>query len=101
AEDRLTTPAPVHPEYDAEGQHLTASLQVLENRIEYIGNYQVTGANAHDIAALHRFLVQLYQSLKSARQQVYFGRLDVTLNGGLDETHYLGRVGLEQDNQIV
>ena len=96
----MTTPD--HPEHPLEAEHLRATLAVLEQRRDEVGNYEATGPTAYDAAMLHRHLVRIYQALGLASRQVYFGRLDLRPAGMPDrETHYLGRIGVERGGQIV
>jgi DNA helicase-2/ATP-dependent DNA helicase PcrA len=96
----VTTPD--HPERRAEAAHLADTLAILEARIDEVGSFKVQGFTTHDTAALHRKYVEIYTSLKSARQQVYFGRLDFTpLGAAAPESHYLGKVGFDRNSRLV
>lgn len=99
----MTTAAPPpHPELVAELAHLDRTYAILETRIEEVGNYKVQGFTTHDTAALHRKLVETYTTLKGARKQVYFGRLDFTpADRPGPETYYFGKIGFERNSRIV
>ena len=91
-----------HPEATPEDEHLRQTLEKLEQRIEEIGTWEVQGPTTEDTAALHRQFVIVYNNLVSARQQVYFGRLDALPGNRLEaEAHYIGRVGVEQRGKIL
>jgi DNA helicase-2/ATP-dependent DNA helicase PcrA len=91
-----------HPEATPEDQHLSRTLETLEQRIEEIGSWDVWGPTPDDTAALHRHMVKVYKDLVSARKQVYFGRLDVLPAGKTEpEAHYIGRIGFDQRGKII
>ncbi|MCC6189322.1 MAG: UvrD-helicase domain-containing protein [Anaerolineales bacterium] len=91
-----------HPERPAETAHLAETLAILEARIAEVGSYKVQGFTTHDTAALHRKLVEMHLALKSARQQVFFGRLDFVPDGApAAETHYLGKVGFDRNSRLI
>lgn len=97
---------PEHPDLTAETEHLRSTLAVLEARIEEVGALEPHGPTAHDTDSLIRRLKQVYDNLILARKQVYFGRLDFAPSGASDddsdgETHYLGRIGFDQNGKII
>jgi DNA helicase II / ATP-dependent DNA helicase PcrA len=91
-----------HPENAAEAHKLQAVLAALEARREELGQMRPKGPTAHDTASLLEKLREMYRTLQSARQQVYFGRLDFIPAGkSRAETHYIGRIGFDKDHKIV
>jgi len=94
-------PALPHPDRLAEEAHLGATLATLERRIDEVGNKEVQGFTTLDTVALHRAYVAMYENLKAARKQVYFGRLDYTPDGAAPESHYLGKHGFDDGGRIV
>lgn len=96
------TTEPPHPERQLEDDHLRATLDLVEQRRDEVGSYEVWGPTAHDTAALHRHMVRVYEDLGVASRQVYFGRLDLRPAGKpTAERHYLGRIGVERKGKIV
>jgi DNA helicase-2/ATP-dependent DNA helicase PcrA len=90
-----------HPEYAAENAHLQATLADLEARIDEVGRIEPHGPTAHDTLSLYLQLRAIYDQLKIAREQVYFGRLDFApASSHSIETHYLGRIGFDRAGQI-
>lgn len=95
-----------HPDLSTEIEHLRSTLAVLEARIEELGTLEPHGASAHETDSLIRRLRKVYDNLKLARPQVYFGRLDFELaeppaGEPAQETHYLGRIGFDQNGKII
>jgi len=98
----MTDSAPPHPEQPAELAHLRQTLETLEVRMDEVGHYPIQAVNEADFKALMRHFTEHWESLKAARQQVYFGRLDFTPAGAPGpETYYLGKIGFESHNRII
>ncbi|MEP7356006.1 MAG: DNA helicase UvrD, partial [Anaerolineales bacterium] len=94
--------APAHPEAPAEDEHLRHTLAILDRRIESVGSIDLYGPTEHDTAALHAQMVKIYRDLELARENVYFGRLDLLVEGsGKSESHYIGRIGFDERGKIV
>ncbi len=92
---------PNHPDFQIENEHLHSTLAALEARIEEVGTLEPHGPSAHDTDSLIRRLWLVYENLL-ARKQVYFGRLDFAPEGAIDiESHYLGRIGFDQNGAII
>lgn len=90
-----------HPEYAAESTHLQGALADLEARIDEVGRIEPHGPTAHDTLSLYLQLRAIYDQLKIAREQVYFGRLDFApANAAEIETHYIGRIGFDRAGKI-
>ncbi len=97
-----TAAAPLHPDQPTEQTNLRDTHATLEARIEEIGRHNLQSFNEADFMALHRHRAALWESLKAARKQVYFGRLDFTPAGAPGpETYYLGKIGFEDHSRII